>query len=80
LKILFATVAADGHFNPLTGIAVHLREAGHDVRWYTGRNYAAKLERLGIPHFPFDRATEIAAASPWTLQYVGRAKERRRVT
>jgi UDP:flavonoid glycosyltransferase YjiC (YdhE family) len=59
LKILFATVAADGHFNPLTGIAVHLREAGHDVRWYTGRNYAAKLERLGIPHFPFDRAKEI---------------------
>jgi UDP:flavonoid glycosyltransferase YjiC (YdhE family) len=59
LKILFATVAADGHFNPLTGIAVHLREAGHEVRWYTGRNYAAKLERLGIPHFPFDRAKEI---------------------
>lgn len=59
MKILFATVAADGHFNPLTGIAVHLREAGHDVRWYTGRNYAAKLERLGIPHFPFDRAKEI---------------------
>ncbi len=59
MKILFATVAADGHFNPLTGIAVHLLKAGHDVRWYTGRNYAAKLERLGIPHFPFDRAKEI---------------------
>jgi UDP:flavonoid glycosyltransferase YjiC (YdhE family) len=59
MRILFATVAADGHFNPLTGIAVHLGEAGHDVRWYTGGNYAAKLERLGIPHFPFDRAKEI---------------------
>jgi UDP:flavonoid glycosyltransferase YjiC (YdhE family) len=59
MRILFATVAADGHFNPLTGIAMHLREAGHDVRWYTGRNYAAKLDRLGIAHFPFQRAKEI---------------------
>jgi UDP:flavonoid glycosyltransferase YjiC (YdhE family) len=59
MKILFATVAADGHFNPLSGIAVHLREARHDVRWYAGRNYAAKLERLGIPHFPFNRANDI---------------------
>ena len=59
IKILFATVAADGHFNPLTGVAVHLKEAGHDVRWYTGRNYARKLERLGISHFPFQRALEI---------------------
>jgi UDP:flavonoid glycosyltransferase YjiC (YdhE family) len=59
LRILFASMAADGHFNPLTGIAVHLKEAGHDVRWYTGPSYARKLERLGIPHFPFRRATDI---------------------
>ena len=59
MKILFATVAADGHFNPLTGIAMHQREAGHDVRWYTGRSYAAKLEGLGIAHFPFEHAREI---------------------
>ncbi|PLS79131.1 MAG: glycosyl transferase [Chloroflexi bacterium] len=59
MNILFATVPADGHFNPLTGIAMHLKAAGHDVRWYTGPSYAAKLERLGIPHYPFLRATEI---------------------
>jgi UDP:flavonoid glycosyltransferase YjiC (YdhE family) len=67
MRILFATVAADGHFNPLTGIAMHLREAGHDVRWYTGQSYAAKLERLGIPHFPFQRAIEINGDSLATL-------------
>jgi UDP:flavonoid glycosyltransferase YjiC (YdhE family) len=61
MKILFATVPADGHFNPLTGVAMHLKAAGHDVRWYAGPSYAAKLERLGIPHFPFRRATEINA-------------------
>jgi UDP:flavonoid glycosyltransferase YjiC (YdhE family) len=59
MKILFATLAADGHFNPLTGVAMHLQAVGHDVRWYTGPSYAAKLKRLGIPHFPFQRATEI---------------------
>ncbi|MCA1645996.1 MAG: glycosyltransferase [Chloroflexi bacterium] len=61
LRILFASVAADGHFNPLTGIAVHLRDAGHDVRWYTGAAYAARLEELRIPHFAFRRAREINA-------------------
>jgi UDP:flavonoid glycosyltransferase YjiC (YdhE family) len=59
MNFLFATVPADGHFNPLTGIAMHLKAAGHDVRWYTGPSYAAKLERLGIPHYPFQRASEI---------------------
>ncbi|MFL5803392.1 MAG: glycosyltransferase [Roseiflexaceae bacterium] len=59
MKFLFATVPADGHFNPLTGIAMHLKAAGHDVRWYTGPSYAAKLERLGIPYYSFQRATEI---------------------
>lgn len=59
MKILFATMPADGHFNPLTGIAMHLKTAGHDVRWYAGPSYAEKLTRLGIPHLPFKRATEI---------------------
>src|SRR6266508_1496644 len=59
MKILFATYPADGHFNPLTGVAMHLKAAGHDVRWYAGPSYAAKLERLGIPHFPFQRAVQI---------------------
>jgi UDP:flavonoid glycosyltransferase YjiC (YdhE family) len=59
MNILFATVPADGHFNPLTGIAMHLMATGHDVRWYTGPSYAPKLDRLGIPHYPFQRASEI---------------------
>ena len=45
MNVLFATVPADGHVNPLTGIAMHLKATGHEVRWYTGPSYAAKLER-----------------------------------
>ncbi|MCZ7686033.1 MAG: hypothetical protein M5U28_47645 [Sandaracinaceae bacterium] len=59
MQILFATLPADGHFNPLTGLAVHLASRGHDVRWYTGPSYAGKLEKLGIPHFPFERANDV---------------------
>lgn len=55
-KILFATIPADGHFNPLTGIASHLQKLGHDVRWYTGGQYVTKAEKLGIPVYPFKTA------------------------
>ncbi|RRB06828.1 glycosyltransferase [Larkinella rosea] len=55
-KILFATIPADGHFNPLTGIAKHLQDLGHDVRWYTGGRYVTKAQNLGIPVYPFRTA------------------------
>lgn len=56
---MFATLPFDGHFKPLTGIAVRLRELGHDVRWYAGASYAGALRELGIPHAPFVRAREV---------------------
>ncbi|MBD2701975.1 glycosyltransferase family 1 protein [Spirosoma sp. BT702] len=58
-KILFATMPMDGHFNPLTGLAVHLKQQGHDVRWYTGGSYADRADRLGIPVYPFQKARVI---------------------
>jgi len=62
-KILFASFPADGHFNPLTGLAVHLKELGYDVRWYTSRSYAGKLSRLGIPHYPFKKAVDVTGSN-----------------
>ena len=59
-KFLFATMPFDGHFNPLTSIAVRLKAQGHDVRWYAGPSYAGKLADLDIPHFPFKRAREVS--------------------
>ncbi|WP_343704044.1 nucleotide disphospho-sugar-binding domain-containing protein [Chitinophaga sp.] len=58
-KILFANIPADGHFNPLTALAVHLRDQGHEVRWYTGPSYAPKIEKLGIPYYLFNKAKEV---------------------
>jgi UDP:flavonoid glycosyltransferase YjiC (YdhE family) len=58
-RILFATVPADGHFNPLTGIAKHLQSLGHDVRWYSSVMYKEKLEKLEIPCYPFRKAMEV---------------------
>lgn len=61
-RILFANIPAEGHFNPLTGLAVNLKERGHDVRWYSGKKHHKKLEQLGIPYFPFKKARDIDAS------------------
>ena len=63
MRILFASMPADGHFNPLTGIAVELAERGHDVRWYAGPTYGARLDRLGMRWFPYRQATEVMASN-----------------
>ncbi len=59
MRILAASLPADGHFNPLTGVAAHLAGRGHDVRWYAGPAYAPKVERLGMPVIPYRRAVEV---------------------
>src|SRR5262249_47356764 len=60
-KILFAAMPFDGHFGPLTGLAVHLKARGHDVRFYTGPTFGPKLAALGIPHLPYRRARDVNA-------------------
>ena len=63
MRILFASMPADGHFNPLTGIAAHLADRGHDVRWYAGPEYGAKLDRLRMRWFPYRQAVEVMASN-----------------
>lgn len=59
-KILFANFPADGHFNPLTGLAIYLQDMGCDVRWYTSEKYAPKLKQMQVHHYPFRAAMDIA--------------------
>ena len=58
-SILFATMPMDGHFSPLTSLAKHLSELGHDVRWYVGGRYGQKVAKLGLHHYPFVKAQTI---------------------
>lgn len=58
---MFANFPADGHFNPLTGLAVHLKEAGCDVRWYTSNIYSEKINKLDIPFYPLKKALDVGA-------------------
>ncbi|GAB4016163.1 glycosyltransferase [Spirosoma koreense] len=58
-RILFATVPFDGHFSPLTSLAVHLSQLGHDVRWFVGGHYGQKVTRLGLPHYPFQKTQTV---------------------
>ena len=51
-KILFAAFPGDGHFNPLTGLAVHLKNQGYDVRFYTSTLYREKVQKMDIAFFP----------------------------
>ncbi len=60
-KVLFANVPADGHFNPLTGLAAHLLAKGCDVRWYTSSKYSEKIKRLGIPFYGMKKALDVSA-------------------
>lgn len=54
-KILFATVPGEGHITPLTGLAVHLKNAGYEVRWYTSVTGEEKIKKLQIPPFPLKK-------------------------
>ncbi len=62
-RVLFANVPADGHFNPLTGLAAHLKEKGCDVRWYTSPVYREKISRLGITFYGMNKALDVAATA-----------------
>jgi len=75
-KILFANFPGDGHFSPLTGLAVHLKSIGCDVRWYTSATYSYKVEKLGIPFYPFRKAFDIAAAPDIDAAFPDRKKKK----
>jgi MGT family glycosyltransferase len=60
-KVLFANFPGDGHFNPLTGLAMHLKSLGCDVRWYTSKKYEQKINKLGIPFYGLKKALDFAS-------------------
>jgi MGT family glycosyltransferase len=71
-KILFASAEADGHFNPLTGLAKYLQGEGCDVRFYTSNIFEEKLRKLNIPLYPFKKVIDVLSRYPNPDDYNGR--------
>jgi MGT family glycosyltransferase len=78
-KVLFANFPADGHFNPLTALAVHLKNAGCEVRWYTSENYREKANRLQIPFYGFQKALDVSAHTDIDAIFPERKKHKSQV-
>jgi MGT family glycosyltransferase len=51
-RILFTTMPFAGHLRPGLPIAQALVEAGHEVAWYSGAQYAHLIRRIGVRVFP----------------------------
>jgi MGT family glycosyltransferase len=57
-RILIATVPVLGHLAPLLPIARSLVTRGHDVRWYSGAKYRARIEATGARPVGYTRARD----------------------
>ncbi|GAA1507157.1 glycosyltransferase [Sphaerisporangium rubeum] len=51
-RILVATTPGEGHVNGMVEVARALVQAGHTVRWYTGRAFRGKVESTGAEYVP----------------------------
>lgn len=58
LRFLIATMPMAGHVNPGLPIARTLVERGHEVVWYTGRQFRAAVEATGARFAPIMAASE----------------------
>lgn len=57
-KILIASVPLSGHVNPAVPLAKRLIAAGHEVCWYSGKNYRLQIEGTGAKFYPFKEARD----------------------
>jgi UDP:flavonoid glycosyltransferase YjiC (YdhE family) len=51
-RFLIGTIPLVGHVNPGLPIARELVERGHEVWWYTGKNFQSKIEATGARFVP----------------------------
>lgn len=51
-RILFITIPEKGHLNPMIGPAAHLRDRGHAVAFFAGRDISSQLRRADLQAVP----------------------------
>jgi len=52
MRVIVATVPLTGHVQPMLLVVRGLVERGHDVTWYAGRKFAARIEATGARFVP----------------------------
>jgi MGT family glycosyltransferase len=65
-RFLCCTIPAPGHFNPLLRIVRELVAHGHEVCWYTGMAFKAKVESTGAKHIPIQRSFDVSVPNDIT--------------
>jgi MGT family glycosyltransferase len=63
-RFLLATVPLVGHVTPGLSIARKLVERGHEVQWYTGKNFKAKIEATGAKFLPIKASLDYNELNP----------------
>jgi UDP:flavonoid glycosyltransferase YjiC (YdhE family) len=58
---------------------MHLKSIGYDVRWYTADIYEEKINKLGIPYYPFKKALNVNGDNVDTV-YPERAQHKSQVS
>lgn len=66
-KFLICTISAIGHVSPALPIARELVDRGHQVCWYTGSDFQAKVSSTGAQFIP-----AVALSPEWMEQWMGR--------
>src|SRR5688572_8360152 len=57
-RFLFGSMPLVGHVNPGLPIARKLVERGHEVWWYTGKRFQARVEAVGARYVPMQAAPD----------------------
>jgi MGT family glycosyltransferase len=57
-RLLFASVSATGHVNPMLPLARELADRGHDLAFYVGDAYRDRVEAVGATHLPILEARD----------------------
>lgn len=57
-RFLIGTMPLTGHITPGLPIARKLVERGHEVGWYSGRKFQAKIEATGAKYIPMETALD----------------------
>ncbi|WP_426436639.1 glycosyltransferase [Bradyrhizobium genosp. P] len=65
MKILIASVPAPGHVNPMLAITRILKADGHEVAFYTGSSFEARVAASGAKFFPLPADADFDPGNPF---------------